>query len=360
MAPHLLIGPWPTRRYEPFVVAETALSTPRSQSPSVAGTADASASRPAGETSTRTDPSGGAASVSPAAGGGGAFNALAGYIFGGNAARDRMAMTTPVFTDSGGSMQFVVRTSDDVRLASHGCEICSLTVCTHLGPLTEQWSPSRHRLGHRWDVGSRASTAVPGQQLTVAMLTERWLMLARNCIGRGRGRSAVCVQGMDSLPAPDRQDVQLRRQDGGHYAAIMFNGTADPAQVEAKVQRHFAVLWRLAERLSRGPNAFCAMMAHARRDRLTRASAESLVMSCRSYHNKVQGLRTGVCAYVHHRTSCYVFLTAQLSELRMLLSTDGRSAADDSFTLARYNDPSTPPRFRRNEVLIPLKKFSLW
>ena len=45
-----------------------------------------------------------------------------------------------------------------------------------------------------------------------------------------------CVQGMDSLPAPDRQDVQLRRQDGGYYAAIVFNGNADPAQVEAKVQ----------------------------------------------------------------------------------------------------------------------------
>ena len=47
-----------------------------------------------------------------------------------------------------------------------------------------------------------------------------------------------CMQGMDSLPAPDRQDVQLRRQDGGYYAAIMFNGKADPAQVDAKVTLH--------------------------------------------------------------------------------------------------------------------------
>jgi len=45
------------------------------------------------------------------------------------------------------------------------------------------------------------------------------------------------LQGMDSLPAPDRQDVQLRRQDGGYYAAIVFNGRADPSEVEAKVQQ---------------------------------------------------------------------------------------------------------------------------
>jgi hypothetical protein len=49
------------------------------------------------------------------------------------------------------------------------------------------------------------------------------------------GQYRFRVQGMDSLPAPDRQDVQLRRQDGGFYAAIMFNGKADPVQVDAKV-----------------------------------------------------------------------------------------------------------------------------
>ena len=53
-------------------------------------------------------------------------------------------------------------------------------------------------------------------------------------------------------------------------------------------------------------------------------------------------------------------LPTQLSELRMLLSADGRTAADESYILARYNDPSTRPRFRRNEVLVPLADFSLW
>ena len=95
-------------------MAETALSTPREPTEPSARTASVSAIQPAG--SMQQTSSSAPESVNPAAGGSGAFNALAGYIFGGNAARDRMAMTTPVFTDSRGSMQFVVRTSDDVRM----------------------------------------------------------------------------------------------------------------------------------------------------------------------------------------------------------------------------------------------------
>ena len=64
--------------------------------------------------------------VNPAKGGGGAFNALAGYIFGGNSRKEKMAMTTPVFSDSNGRMQFVVRSSDEVysacRLTSRPCQ----------------------------------------------------------------------------------------------------------------------------------------------------------------------------------------------------------------------------------------------
>jgi hypothetical protein len=37
-----------------------------------------------------------------------AFNALAGYIFGGNASGTKMAMTTPVFSSTDGTMEFVV------------------------------------------------------------------------------------------------------------------------------------------------------------------------------------------------------------------------------------------------------------
>lgn len=37
------------------------------------------------------------------------------------------------------------------------------------------------------------------------------------------------------MPSPERQDVQLKRQPGGHFAAVMFNGMADEAQVSTEV-----------------------------------------------------------------------------------------------------------------------------
>jgi hypothetical protein len=46
--------------------------------------------------------------INPASVGIKAFNALAGYIFGGNASGTKMAMTTPVFSSTDGSMEFVV------------------------------------------------------------------------------------------------------------------------------------------------------------------------------------------------------------------------------------------------------------
>ena len=128
-------GLW-SRRYEPFIVAETEVSTPRpsAQPESDANPSGANGKRPAGATDGLAPvQSSGDTAVNPAAGGNGAFNALADYIFGGNAARERMAMTTPVFTDSGGSMQFVVRTSDDVRACAERlrpsrltCAVCML------------------------------------------------------------------------------------------------------------------------------------------------------------------------------------------------------------------------------------------
>ena len=47
-------------------------------------------------------------SVNPAGAGNKAFNTLARYIFGDNQARAKMAMTTPVFSDTAGSMRFVI------------------------------------------------------------------------------------------------------------------------------------------------------------------------------------------------------------------------------------------------------------
>ena len=50
-------------------------------------------------------------------------------------------------------------------------------------------------------------------------------------------------------------------------------------------------------------------------------------------------------------------------QLRVLVEKDGISVAGSQpAVLARYNDPSTPPLFRRNEILIPINEstFKLW
>ena len=59
---------------------------------------------------------------SPAGKGDGAFNALAKYIFGGNASGTKMQMTTPVFTDDSGTMQFVIDPSFQVGLGLLRCQ----------------------------------------------------------------------------------------------------------------------------------------------------------------------------------------------------------------------------------------------
>ena len=47
-------------------------------------------------------------------------------------------------------------------------------------------------------------------------------------------------------------------------------------------------------------------------------------------------------------------------ELRALMQKRGVSAAGDEWYLARYNDPSTRPAWRKNEILVPVKDFVLW
>ena len=42
------------------------------------------------------------------------------------------------------------------------------------------------------------------------------------------------------------------------------------------------------------------------------------------------------------------------------LRRDNLSTANEEWALARYNDPSTKPWFRRNEVLVPVEGFDLW
>jgi DNA gyrase inhibitor GyrI len=48
------------------------------------------------------------------------------------------------------------------------------------------------------------------------------------------------------------------------------------------------------------------------------------------------------------------------AQLRQQLQQEGLQAAGSEWLLARYNDPSVKPAFRRNEVLIPLADFDLW
>lgn len=52
---------------------------------------------------------------------------------------------------------------------------------------------------------------------------------------------------------------------------------------------------------------------------------------------------------------------AVAEQLRLDVASDGlRFDSHSPWTLARYNDPGTPPPFRRNEVLLPLQDFKLW
>ena len=47
-------------------------------------------------------------------------------------------------------------------------------------------------------------------------------------------------------------------------------------------------------------------------------------------------------------------------ELRRAMQRRQITADSQDWLLARYNDPSTKPMFRRNEVLIPVRDFQLW
>ncbi|KXZ41448.1 hypothetical protein GPECTOR_463g374 [Gonium pectorale] len=171
------------RRYDPYVVAETAMEAAGALNREVLKS--------------------GQVSVSPAGPGNRAFNSLAKYIFGDNAARARMAMTTPVFSDTTGTMRFVI------------------------------------------------------------------------------GPSAL--KAMPSLPAPNSDAVSLGRLEGGVFAARVFSGVAREADS-----------------------------------------------------------------------------AAQAEALKASLVRDGLKTSSPVWTLARYNDPSTPGPFRRNEVLLPLEDFDLW
>jgi hypothetical protein len=97
------------RRYAPFVVAEAPLDGIGAgggqghEGQAADGAAAAAARPPAPPAAAAAGPS-----VNPAGRSIGAFRALAGYLFGGNARGAAMSMTTPVLSDSRGRMQFVL------------------------------------------------------------------------------------------------------------------------------------------------------------------------------------------------------------------------------------------------------------
>lgn len=82
------------RTYPPYLVAEALM--------------EAAASQPATQ----------GVEVNPAGAGTRAFRSLAEYIFGGNDRGEKMAMTTPVFSDSRGNMQFVIGPSSHKSASS--------------------------------------------------------------------------------------------------------------------------------------------------------------------------------------------------------------------------------------------------
>lgn len=170
------------RKYGDFVVAETQMDA--REQPSSSNTTAAS-DRSQGSTGS----------------GKSSFMTLAGYIFGKNDRKEKMAMTMPVFSDNSGRMQFFMGTGKDKA----------------------------------------------------------------------------------SLPAPDDDQVAFVQMPGGIYAARSFSGMADHKQ------------------------------AHA-----------------------------------------------QLQTLRQKMARDKIQAVSETWTLARYNDPSTKGPFRRNEVLVPVENFDLW
>lgn len=98
-------------RYDSMLVAEADMDS-RSQEASTSGSGSETNNSPAGK-------------------GDGAFNTLAKYIFGGNAAGARMSMTTPVFSDNRGAMQFVIEPDYQVSLPCLSRPHCCCSFCMH-------------------------------------------------------------------------------------------------------------------------------------------------------------------------------------------------------------------------------------
>lgn len=103
------------RQYQPFLVAQTDLDNLPSTS--------SSSSEQEGSSSSR--------GINPASAGMKAFNALAKYIFGGNSSSTKMAMTTPVFTSTDGTMQFVVQPKAEAAQQVRRFRVASLTTCCY-------------------------------------------------------------------------------------------------------------------------------------------------------------------------------------------------------------------------------------
>jgi SOUL heme-binding protein len=123
-------------------------------------------------------------------------------------------------------------------------------------------------------------------------------------------------QGPQHLPAPTDDSVAVKQQPGGHHACVTFSGVADEGQVASG---HCCTATALTG---------CTISFGARS--LTSHPCNSQVQQ------QLQRLR----------------LAARKHDLKL------KSPSD--YIVARYNDPSTKPIFRRNEVLVELEDFKLW
>jgi len=65
-------------------------------------------------------------------------------------------------------------------------------------------------------------------------------------------------------------------------------------------------------------------------------------------------------AVVFNGVATGVVAEQKRDQLQKSLEADGVDFDSDKWILARYNDPSTKPAARKNEVLIPLKSFDIW
>jgi SOUL heme-binding protein len=67
------------------------------------------------------------------------------------------------------------------------------------------------------------------------------------------------------------------------------------------------------------------------------------------------------CCFGTHAERLHSQVQQQLQRLRQAVQKHSlKLKSPNEYVIARYNDPSTKPIFRRNEILVELEDFQLW